>query len=498
MGFRIMPQTPSFAGGLAGALGLLGLSGCDLAPHYHVPLTSVPVFYKEATLFQQARPADQLRRGAWWTLFHDPTLNALEAQVDGNNPTLATALAAFQRARAFAAEADAGLFPTLSVGGNISTNRQSDHRPLRGANEPNEYLSNNINVQATYEVDLWDRVANSIKAGRAAAQASAADLETTRLSLHAELAADYADLRGFDLQESVLSSAEHAYAQGLSLNEARLAGKIASGIDVARAQTQLEGARAALTDITARRALSEHAIAVLVGKMPAQLSIPVDAGTMAMPDIAPGLPSTLLERRPDVASAERQMAAANATIGVARAAFYPTLSLNLLYGMQDTGFSVFSLPNEIWAVGPGLALPLFEGGLRNAEEAAALGAYKLAIGEYRQIVLNAFQEVEDALSQERLLGQELQQQQAAVAAAQHAVQMTTNLYKDGATNFLDVVVAQTTELQLEQALADLRTRHIQSAVSLVRALGGGWTIQDLPKSSQMNRLAGVKPTRPPG
>jgi NodT family efflux transporter outer membrane factor (OMF) lipoprotein len=498
MGFRIMPLTPSFAGGLAGALGLLGLSGCDLAPHYHVPLTSVPVSYKEATSFQQARPADKLRRGAWWTLFHDPMLNALEAQVDGNNPTLATALAAFQRARAFAAEADAGLFPTLSVGGNISTNRQSDQRPLRGANEPNEYLSNSINVQATYEVDLWDRVANSIKAGRAAAQASAADLETTRLSLHAELAADYADLRGFDLQESVLSSAEHAYAQGLSLNEARFAGKIASGIDVARAQTQLEGARAALTDITARRALSEHAIAVLVGKMPAQLSIPVDAGTMAMPDIAPGLPSTLLERRPDVASAERQMAAANATIGVARAAFYPTLSLNLLYGVQDTGFSLFSLPNEIWSVGPGLALPLFEGGLRNAEEAAALGAYKLALGEYRQTVLNAFQEVEDALSQERLLGQELQQQQAAVAAAQHTVQMTTNLYKDGATNFLDVVVAQTTELQSEQALADLRTRHIQSAVSLVRALGGGWTIQDLPNSSQMNRLAGANPIRPPG
>jgi NodT family efflux transporter outer membrane factor (OMF) lipoprotein len=489
MVFRAIKQPSNLARALAAILGLLALASCDLAPHYHVPLTAVPVAYKEATIFQQARPADRLPRGAWWTLFRDPTLNALEAQVDAQNPTLATALAAFQRARAFAAEADAGLFPTLSVGGNISSNRQSDHRPLRGANEPNEYLSNTIDIQATYEVDLWDRVANSIKAGREAAQASAADLETTRLSLHAELAADYADLRGFDLQEAVLTSAESAYAKGLALNEARFAGKIASGIDVARAQTQLEGARAALTDIAARRALSEHAIAVLVGKTPAQLSIAVDAGTISMPDIAPGLPSTLLQRRPDVASAERQMAAANTTIGVARAAFYPTLSLNMLYGMQDTGFNLFSLPNDIWSVGPGLALPLFEGGLRNAEEAAAIGAYKLALGEYRQTILNAFQDVEDALSQQRLLGQELRQQQAAVAAARHTVQMTTNLYKDGATNFLDVVVAQTTELQSEQALADLQTRHIQSAISLVRALGGGWTVQDLPGPKHMNRLA---------
>jgi NodT family efflux transporter outer membrane factor (OMF) lipoprotein len=479
-------------------LSLLLVSGCDLAPHYRVPLTSVPVAYKEATEFQQARPADKLPRGAWWTLFRDPALNALEAQVDGNNPTLATALAAFQRARAFAAEADAGLFPTLSVRGNISNNRQSDHRPLRGANEPNEYLSNGIDVQATYEVDVWDRVANSIKAGRAAAQASAADLETTRLSLHAELATDYAQLRGFDRQERVLTSAAQAYAQGLALNEARFAGKIASGIDVARARTQLESARAALTDVAARRALSEHAVAVLVGKTPAQLSIPVDAGAMDIPYVAPGLPSTLLERRPDVASAERQMAAANATIGVARAAFYPTLSLNMLYGMQDTGFSLFSLPNEIWSVGPGLALPLFEGGLRNAEEAAAVDAYKLALGEYRQTILNAFQEVEDALSQQRLLGQELRQQQAAVAAAQRTVQMTTTLYKDGATDFLDVVVAQTTELQSEQALADVRTRQLQAAVSLIRALGGGWTMRDLPQPRQMNRLADAPATPPPG
>jgi NodT family efflux transporter outer membrane factor (OMF) lipoprotein len=466
----------------------IALSGCDLAPKYHFPLTQVPVAYKEEAAFRLALPADQLPRGAWWKLFNDTILDGLEDQVDGANPDFSAALAAFQRARALAAEADAGLFPTLSIGATISYNRQSDQRPLRGAHEPNEYMANTIDTQATYELDLWDRVANNIKAGRAAAQASAADLETTRLSLHAELAAEYADLRGFDAQTQVLGTAVHAYEQALSLTQARYAGKIASGIDVSRAQTQLAAAQAALTENAARRALSEHAIAVLIGRTPAQLRIQVGSNGMTLPDISPGLPSTLLERRPDVAAAERLMAAANATIGVARAAFYPTLSLNMLYGFQATGFSLFSLPNEIWSVGPGLALPLFEGGLRDAEEAAAIAAYRLALGQYRSTVLTAFQEVEDALSQEQLLGQESRQEEQAVNAASQTVGMTTRLYKDGATNFLDVVVAQTAELQTEQKLADLQTRRMEAAVAFIRALGGGWTRQDLPSTKAVDGL----------
>ncbi len=470
------------------AAGALLLAGCDLAPHYHVPVTSVPVAYEDAASFRPAKPADTLPRGAWWSLFRDPVLDVLESQVDGANPTLAASLATFDRARALAAEANAGLFPTLTVGGHISTNRQSDRRPLRGANQPNQYLDNGISAQATYEVDLWDRVANSIKAGREAAQASAADLASTRLSLHAELADAYALLRGFDSQEHVLRDAVHAYEQALALTQNRFAGKISSGIDVTRAQTQLEAARAGLTDIQDRRALQEHEVAVLVGKLPSQLHIAPVAWPLEQPEISPGLPSTLLERRPDVASAERQMAAANAVIGVARAAFYPTLSLNVLYGLQDTGFNIFSLPNDFWALGPGLALPLFEGGLRDAEEAAAVAAYRLAEGEYRGTVLTAFQQVEDALAEIRLLGQEFEQEKAAVAAAQRTVEMTTNLYKDGASSYLEVVVAQTSELQAEQTMVDLRTRRIQAGVALIRALGGGWTRSDLPTTKSAGRI----------
>jgi NodT family efflux transporter outer membrane factor (OMF) lipoprotein len=464
---------------LAAACGL-PLAGCDLAPQYHVPLTTVPVAYKEASAFQRARPADDLPRGAWWVAFGDPVLDQLEAQVDGGNPTLAASLAALDQARALAAEARAGLFPTLSVAGQINEDRQSNRRPTRRPGQPNQYLDNSITAQASYEVDLWDRVANAIKSGRAAAQATAADVETTRLSLHAELAADYITLRGLDAQARVLHDAATAYREALRITQNRFAGKISSGIDVTRAQTQLDSAEAAIIDIAARRALTEHAIASLVGKQPAQLSIPPADWTMALPAIAPGLPSQLLERRPDVASAERQMAAANATIGVARAAFYPTLSLNILYGLQDTGFNLFSLPNDMWAVGPGLALPVFEGGLRHAEEAAAIAQYRLAVAHYRETVLGAFQDVEDALAELRLLTDEIGQQAAAVRAARQTVDMTMKLYRDGATNFLDVVIAQTAELQSEQAITDLRTRRVQADVALVRALGGGWNLRDLP------------------
>ncbi len=465
------------------------LCGCDLAPRYQVPLMKVPVQFKEAAYWHQAKPADEIQRGSWWTLFGDPTLSGLEAQVDSANPNLATALAAFQRARAFVAEAGSGAYPTLSIGGQVTTNRQSNRRPLRGNNQPNQYLANTIDAQAHYEVDLWDRVANTIKAGRQAAQASAADLETVRLSLHAELADDYVELRGLDAQIEVLRNAVHAYGRAREVTQSRFDGKISPGMDVSRAEAQLNQAQASLTEVESRRALVEHAIAVLVGKMPAELSIPPASWMIEIPTVSPGLPSRLLERRPDVASAERQMAAANSTIGVARAAFYPTLSLDMLYGLQDSGFNLFSLPNDLWSVGPGLALPLFEGGLRHAQEAAAIGAYQEAAGHYRATILAAFQEVEDALSQIRLLATEAAQEDAAVAAAKQTVRMTTSLYQDGATNFLEVVVAQTAELQAEQDAVDLRTRRAQSAISLIRALGGGWTRDDLPAGKSLDQIA---------
>ena len=336
---------------------------------------------------------------------------------------------------------------------------------------------------------MWERAANAIRSGRAAAQASAADLETIRLSLHAELASDYVELRGYDAQARVLESAAAAYRRAVQITRNRFAGKIASGIDVARAETQLGNAEAAIIDTAAKRALVEHAIAVLVGRQPAMFSLPQTRWTLGLPEVSPGLPSTLLERRADVASAERQMAAANYTIGVTRAAFYPNFSLSILYGLQDTGFQLFSLPNDFWAIGPGVALPVFEGGLRDAELAVALAQYRQAEARYRETVLAAFQNVEDELSQLRLLAQETQAQDAAVRAAQRTEAMTTTLYKDGATNFLDVVIAQTAELQSEQAATDLRTRRVLADVALVRALGGGWDVRDLP-SFRGDKVAG--------
>jgi NodT family efflux transporter outer membrane factor (OMF) lipoprotein len=460
----------------------LALAACDLAPHYQVPTTQIPITYKEAAFWQVAKPADGIERGSWWRIFQDPELDRLEARVEPNNPTLAAALASFQQARAIAKEAEAGLLPNIGLGSNITTNRQSNHRPLRGANQPNQYLANTVDVQATYEIDLWDQVANSIKAGREAAQATGALLASARLSLQAELASDYVDLRGLDRQAIVLRNAVAAYSESLRVTQARLAGKIASGIDVARAETQLATAQASLTESIARRALLEHAIAVLVGVPPGNFTIAVTDWSLRQPALRPGLPSTLLQRRPDIAAAERQVAASNAQIGVARAAFYPTISLDALYGFQDTGFNLFSLPNDMWTLGPGLALPLFENGLRDAEEAAAIALNHQAAANYRATVLAAFQQVEDALSQQRLLGQEMSQETQAVRAAQRTVDMTTALYKDGAIDYLDVVTAQTAELQAEQTLVDLRTRRMAASVQLVQALGGGWEISDLPKA----------------
>jgi len=464
----------------AGAALLAALTGCDLAPKYNVPLTSVPVNYKEAGRWQTAKPADTLPRGAWWTMYADPTLSSLEDRIDSGSPDLAAALSVYSRARAISQEAEAGLFPTLAVEGHSNSDRQSNRRPHRGRGQPNSYLDVGISAQATYEVDIWERVANSIKAGKAAAQASAGDLETVRLSLHAELASCYLEMRGLDIEARLLRATVEAYGKARQLVQNRLAGKIASELDVTRAQTQLSFAQAQEQDVAARRALLEHAIAVLVGLPPAELTIPPAAVDVHVPVVKTGLPSTLLQRRPDIASAERIVAAANATIGVARAAFYPTISLNILYGLQDTGFNIFSLPNDFWAIGPGLVLPVFEGGLRRAQEAAAVAAYQLAVANYKQAVLSAFQQVEDNLALLRYLGAEEKYEDTAVAAAKRTVSMSMSLYTDGAISYLEVVTAQESELQAEQTAISLHTRRMEASVGLIRALGGGWNINDLP------------------
>jgi NodT family efflux transporter outer membrane factor (OMF) lipoprotein len=455
------------------------VSGCDLAPKYHAPVTAIPVSYTEAAQWQRAAPADDLPRGDWWSIYNDTVLDGLEARVESGNPGFAAEAAVLDQSRALVAQAQAGLLPNIGIGGHITTNRQSARRPLRSANQPNQFMDNAIDTQATYEIDFWDKIANAVKAGKASASATAADLETLRLSLHAELATDYFTLRGLDAQAALLARTVDAYQQALTLTQNRFAGKIASGLDVARAATQLDDARAQQSDITARRALSVHAIALLVGVPPASLAIAPAPVQVKVPQLDAGAPASLLQRRPDVASAERLVAAANVEIGVTRAAFYPNISLNAVLGLQDTGFNMFNLPDSFWTVGPGLTLPLFEGGLRTAEVEAAKAAYRQAAAAYKETVLGAFGDVEDQLALLHWLGEEQAQENAAVADASKTLTMAMALYKDGATNFLDVVTAQTAELQAERNALDIKTRRVVATVALIRALGGGWQRTEL-------------------
>jgi NodT family efflux transporter outer membrane factor (OMF) lipoprotein len=456
------------------------LTGCNLAPKYQEPVVTVPVSYQEAAPWQRAAPADAAPKGAWWTRYNDAYLNTLEARLAVENPSLQAEAAVYDQARAVAAEAEAGLLPDIGLAGHISANRQSNHRPLRGRDEPNEYMDNAIDTQAKYEIDIWRKVANAVKAGKASAAATAADLESLRLSLHAELATAYFTLRGLDAQAALLASTAETYRRALELTQNRFAGHIASGIDVARAAAQYHDAQAQYSDIAARRAESVHAIAILIGVPPPMLSIAPSPVPPVVPAVDAGLPSTLLQRRPDVASAERLVAAANAEIGVTKAAFYPNISLNLVLGFQDTGFNLYSLSNSFWSVGPGVTLPLFQGGLRTAELDAAKAAYRQAVAAYKSTVLNAFGDVEDQLALLHWLGDEQAQENEAVKAARQTLTMAMALYKDGATDFLDVVTAQTAELAAERAALNIHTRRVVATVALIRALGGGWDRTALP------------------
>ncbi len=475
--------------GLAGCA--LALSGCDLAPTYHTPSVAVPAAFKEATPvaarpsaatapWQPAQPADNLPRGPWWEAYGDAELSRLESQVDLDNQSLASTVAAYDQARAFAQEAEAGLLPTLGFGGNISTNKQSARRPLRSNGQPDYFGANTIEGQANYDVDIWGKARDAVASGKAAAQAGAAETEALRLGLHAELADDYVVLRGLDEQRRLLLNTVDAYGRALDLVQNRFRGDIASGVDVSQAQSQLASAKTQVSDVTARRQLLEHAIATLVGQPPAAFSIAESAAPIRQPSVPAGLPSTLLQRRPDIAAAERQVASANQLVGVARAGFYPSFSLGLTAGLQSNGINLFSLPLDFWSLGPAVSLPIFQGGLLRAQLASAKAALDGAAARYRATVLGAFQDVEDNLALLHWLQQATRDEDAAVSAAQRTVRLALTLYRDGAENYLQVVTAQTAALSAAQADLDLRTRRLQASVGLIRATGGGWTTADLP------------------
>jgi NodT family efflux transporter outer membrane factor (OMF) lipoprotein len=463
------------------------LPACSLAPTYQkpdaVPLPSAYAGQTADGLWSPAHPADTASRGPWWSVYDNTELDRLEKQLDDANPNLSVALARYDAARALVGEVRSDLYPHLGVGASDSRNRQSDNRPLRGSDQPNEYSASTVGFGAAYELDLWGRVRNEVAAGKAEAAATAGDLASVKLSLEAQLADLYIQLRGYDVQDRILKDTLDAYQQGLDLTQRRFEGGVASGLDVSRAKTQLSDAMAQVSEVEAQRALTLHAIASLVGVSASSFSLPADHSPMGVPAIPLGVPSQLLERRPDIASAERRVFAANAQIGVARAAFFPRLSLSAAFGWQDTGMgSLLSAGNRYWALGPELAMSLFDGGLRHAKVQEAQANLDAAAGQYRGIVLGAFQQVEDNLSLLQQLGKEAHQEDDAASSAHDSQTIATNRYREGAVNYLDVVSAQTATLQAERSAEQVRTRRLQASVDLIRALGGGWDSAQLSTS----------------
>lgn len=464
--------------GLALALvmaGAMTLQGCSLAPAYHAPTVPLPAHYKEdAGPWHPARPADQLET-AWWQVFQDAQLDDLQQQLLKANPDLAAALAHYDASQAYASQLHAGFFPQVNASISPLRQRQSEHRPLRGSTQPSVYNSDTAGFSLSFDPDVWGRIRNQVAAGDAQAQASADDLAVARLSLQRQLATLYIQARGLDAQSRILKTSLDDYTQALQLTRDRYEGKIASELDLTRAQSQLAEAQAQLDDVKAQSDLSEHAIAELVGVLPSDFALVHDAEPLKLPDIPQALPGSLLQQRPDIAAAERRVFAANANIGVAKAAWYPDFSLTGLLGGQTGGSgNLLAAANRYWALGPLVNLPMFDGGRRSANERQARAEFEEAAAQYHSQVLKAVREVEDNLGQLRDLQQESQDQQAAVDAAQSTERMATSSYEAGAVNYLDVVTAQTTALQAQRRLQVLDTSRLQAGVGLVVALGGGW------------------------
>jgi NodT family efflux transporter outer membrane factor (OMF) lipoprotein len=458
------------------ATALASLAGCSFAPPYHPPVTTTPPAFKEAGPWQPALGTQIAAQDTWWTVFGDPTLDGLEQKVSRDNPTLAGALARYDAARAYLGQARAGLLPQIGADASVTRNRQSDDRPLRGSNQPDFYGANTIEASFGYELDLWGRVRNSVAAGKAETQASGDDFAAIRLSLQSELASDYMALRGYDRQALLLEQTVQAFAKADHLIARRFQGGIVSGIETSRSGAQLAEARGQLADVAAARALTEHAIASLVGTPASSFAIAPAATPFAIPVVPLGVPATLVERRPDIAAAERRVAAANAGIGIAKAAFFPAIRLGGGGGFQNTSLpSLFSTSNTIWSIGPSTVLSLFDGGRRRAELAIARARWASAGADYRATVLTAFQQVEDNLAQLHHLGDEAAAEDEAVRQAATTERLTLDRYTKGAVTYLEVFTAQTTALRTRRTALDLETRRLQASIRLIRALGGGWT-----------------------
>ena len=474
-------------------LGLVLFKGCDKAPKYVKPSVATPAVYKEISpdAFKEtkdwkfARPNDSEIRGKWWEMYNDPQLNTLEAQLNTANQNIALADANFRAARALVKESRSQYFPTVTTSPSIIASRQSSAtRSNFSAGRVN--VNYTLPFDATWEPDFWGRIRNTVIASASEAQASAADLQNVRLTVEAELAFDYYQVRALDAEERLLQTTIAAYQQQLELTRVRFQTGIVSDEDVAQAETQLKTTQAQATDLGVARAQFEHAIAVLTGQPASTFSLP-DSPLNAQPPAVPvGLPSQLLERRPDIAAAERRVAEANAEIGVTKAAFYPSLTLSAAGGFESTSIaSWFTWPARFFSLGPTLSQTLFDKGRRRAATEVSLAQYDATVASYRQAVLTSFQEVEDNLAALRILSRELEEQNDAVASAQRALSVATERYKSGIDSYLNVITAQATLLTNQRTAVNLQMQQMTASVELIKALGGGWNASELPTQKQL-------------
>ncbi|WP_263416507.1 efflux transporter outer membrane subunit [Terriglobus albidus] len=480
-------RTSLAAVGMLGAA--LGMGGCKVGPAYKAPAVQAPPAYSENGAngapkgnWSAAAPADDKNRGQWWTVYGDTELDHLEEQCASANLSIAAASQAYEQSHALVQSVRSALFPSVSIGASASRNRISSYRPLRPVTAPNYYWDFLIPLSISWEPDIWGRVHRQIESASATAQASAADLANTRLSLQGTLAATYFQIRGIDLQTKLLQSTVDAYTQTLSLTENRRKGGLASESDVEQAKTQLEQTRAQMIDLGVQRAKLEHAIAVLIA-VPAQTYKLAEKPLAGDPPAIPvGIPSELLQRRPDIATAERRVAAANAQIGVQKSAYYPNITLGANGGVESSDITtLMNTRSTLWNAGPSASEILFDAGRRKANVKAAVAEREQAAALYQQQVLSAFRDVEDQLSSLRILADEAQVQQRAVASAERSTELSILRYKRGLAPYLEVLTNQTIQLSNERVAAGLVADRIIASVGLQIAIGGGWNATQLPK-----------------
>ena len=475
-------------------IALILFKGCDKAPKYATPTVATPPAYKELTpdTFKEtndwkfARPNDAVIRSKWWEMFNDPQLNSLEEQLHTANQNIAIADANFRAARALVKESRSQYFPTVTTSPSIIVSRQSAASTHSNVSPGRQSVNYTLPFDATWEPDFWGRIRNTVVASASEAQASAADLQNVRLSVEAELAVDYYQLRSLDTEKRLLDTTIAAYQQQLELTRVRFQTGIVSDEDVAQAETQLKTTEAQATDLGIARAQFEHAVAVLAGQPPAGFSLAAAPSGGQPPAIPVGLPSQLLERRPDIAAAERRVAESNAEIGITRAAFFPSLTLSATAGLESTSIaSWFTWPARFFSLGPTLSQTLFDKGRRKAATEVARAQYEGTVASYRQTVLTAFQEVEDNLATLRILSRELDEQNDAVASSQRALSVATERYKSGIDSYLNVITAQTTLLSNQRTAVNLQMQQMTASVELIKALGGGWNQASLPTPKQL-------------